>query len=86
MDGKKKTKSEIECRLNACHQELAAYDYSARKVTWELARKFRELFQDVDLPMFDKYEAIEQTADERRQEIRKLEAELKDAPEDEHRI
>ena len=75
MDGKKKTKSEIECRLNACHQELAAYDYSARKVTWELARKFRELFQDVDLPMFDKYEAIEQTADERRAEIRELEKE-----------
>ena len=77
MEEKKKTKSEIECRLNACHQELAAYDYSARKVIWELARKFRELFPDVDLPMFDKYEAIEQTADERRAEIRELEKERK---------
>ena len=77
MEEKKKTKSEIECRLNACHQELAAYDYSARKVIWELARTFRELFPDVDLPMFDKYEAIEQTADERRAEIRELEKERK---------
>ena len=33
---KQKTKSEIEARLNACHQELAAHDYTAPKILWEL--------------------------------------------------
>ena len=40
---KQKTKSEIEARLNACHQELSAHDYTARKILWELVGKVREL-------------------------------------------
>ncbi len=84
---KQKTKSEIEARLNACHQELAAYDYTARKILWELVGKVRELLPpEAELPMADKYAAIEATAEERRQEIRDLEAELPDAPDDEHGI
>jgi hypothetical protein len=47
----------------------------------------RELLPpEAELPMADKYAAIEAEAEARRQEIRDLEAELPDAPDDEQSI
>lgn len=71
----KKTKTEIDGRINACQQELQQYDYAARKVVFELAAKLKELYPDVDLPAYDKYKNIEAVAEERRVEIRELEKE-----------
>ncbi len=75
----KKTRSEIEGRINACNQELCTYDYAARKVAFETARTLKKLFPDEALPMFEKYKEIEANAEERRKEIRELEKELETA-------
>lgn len=81
----KKTKTEIDGRINACQQELQQYDYAARKVVFELAAKLKELHPDVDLPVYEKYKNIEATAEERRNEIRELEKE-RELAEDEQEV
>lgn len=72
----KKTKTEIDGRINACQQELQQYDYAARKVVFELAAKLKELNPDVELPIYEKYKNIEAMAEERRAEIRELEKQM----------
>ena len=72
----KKTKTEIDGRINACQQELQQYDYAARKVVFELAAKLKELNPDVELPIYEKYKNIEALAEERRAEIRELEKQM----------
>lgn len=79
MSDNKKTKADIEGRINACQQELRAYDYAARKVAFEAARVIKAFHPEIELPMLEKYAEIEAVADERRAEIRALEAELEDA-------
>lgn len=70
-----KTKTEIDGRINACQQELQQYDYAARKVVFELAAKLKELNPNIELPVYEKYKAVEANAEERRAEIRELEKE-----------
>lgn len=71
-------RNEIESRILACKFELQAFDYISRKIIFELVRKFIEIHPDIDLPEFYKYNDIETSAEERREEIRTLQKKLDD--------
>lgn len=75
-------RSKIEERISACRQELQAYDYTARKVTYEIAKFIQTLYPDQDFPMLRKYAEIEANAEQRREEIRNLEKQLENAEDD----
>jgi len=76
-------KSEIESRINACEQELKALDYARCKVAMECAAKLKEKFPDLSMPEYEKYEAREAIAQQRREEIDELREQLPDAEDDE---
>lgn len=61
--------SEIESRINACEQELKALDYARCKVAMECAVKLKEKFPDLSMPEYEKYQACEVIAQQRREEI-----------------
>lgn len=65
-------KSEIESRINACEQELAALDYARCKVAMEVGSKLKELHPDLSMPEYEKYQAREEVAKLRRAEIDEL--------------
>lgn len=69
-------RNEIIARINACNNELQQRDYTARKVAFEVAKKFKELHPEVNMPILDKYLAGELIADERRKEIDELQKQL----------
>jgi len=75
-------RNEIIARINACNNELQQRDYTARKVAFEVAKKFKELHPEVDMPILDKYLAGELIADERRKEIDALQKQLEELGED----
>jgi len=77
-------KSEIESRINACEQELKALDYARCKVAMECAAKLKEKFPDLSMPEYEKYEAREAIAQQRREEIDELREQLPDAEDDEN--
>ena len=69
MPNTKMKLSEIESRINACEQELKALDYARCKVAMECAAKLKEKFPDLSMPEYEKYQAREAIAQERRAEI-----------------
>ena len=75
-------RNEILARINACNNELQQRDYTARKVAFEVAKKFKELHPEVNMPILDKYLAGELIADERRKEIDALQKQLEELGED----
>lgn len=75
-------RNEIIARINACNNELQQRDYTARKVAFEVAKKFKELHPEVNMPILDKYLAGELIADERRKEIDALQKQLEELGED----
>ena len=71
-------RSEIESRILACKFELQEFDYISRKIVFEIGSALKEIYPDINLPLFDKYQDIEVNANLRREEIRDLEKKLKD--------
>lgn len=69
-------KSEIEARINACNNELQQKDYTGRKVAFEVAKAFKAMHPDADMPILDQYIEGELIADERRAEIADLQKKL----------
>lgn len=45
-------------------QLLSQNDYAARKIVFELAEKFKELYPEIDLPEYEKYKNMEEKAKE----------------------
>lgn len=76
-------KSEILAQIHAKEQELAAKDYARCKVAMEVAEKLKEINPSVQLPEYEKYKTMEQTAKQRRAEIDELREQLPDAEDDE---
>ena len=70
------TRDEIENEINQCRNILEQHDYIARKVAFEVAKKFKEAFPDVEMPVFDKYKEIEEKASLLRERIENLQKEL----------
>ena len=69
-------KSEIEARINACNNELQQRDYTGRKVAFEVAKAFKTVHPEIDMPVLDQYIEGELIADERRAEIAELQEKL----------
>ncbi len=69
-------RSEIQGRINACNNELQQCDYTGRKVAFEVAKAFKVLHPDVNMPVLDQYIEGEAEADARRAEIAELQAKL----------
>lgn len=53
-------------------------DYKARKLILEICRVVKKNFPDEDMPVFEKYEAVELEAEEFRAKINVLEDEIKE--------
>lgn len=70
------TRDEIQNEINVCRNVLQQLDYTARKVAFEVAKKFKELHPDVAMPEFDKYIEGEMNAEILRARIDELEEEL----------
>lgn len=67
------TRDEIQNEINVCRNVLQQRDYTARKVAFEVAKKFKELHADVSMPEFDKYIEGEMNAEILRARIDELE-------------
>lgn len=76
-------KSEITSRINACKQELAQNDFTARKILHELIETLLVLNPSMELPIYNKYKAMEAQAKARRAEINELEELYPTAEDDE---
>lgn len=70
------TRDEIQNEINICRNVLQQRDYTARKVAFEVAKKFKELHPDVIMPELDKYLQGEAEAETLRARIGELEAQL----------
>lgn len=70
------TKNEIMNEINICRNILQQHDYTARKVAFEVAKKFKEANPSVEMPVLDKYLANEEKAELLRNKIDELEAQL----------
>lgn len=75
-------KSEILSRITQCNYELAANDYARCKVAMEAIRLIKQVHPGVETPVYDHYAEMEAVAEQRRAEIRELEAQLPDAEDD----
>lgn len=75
------TRDEIQNEINICRNVLQQRDYTARKVAFEVAKKFKELHPDVIMPELDKYIHGEAEAETLRARIGELEAQLENTGE-----
>lgn len=73
MEYIKMTRDEIQNEINICRNVLQQHDYTARKVAFEVAKKFKELHPDVEMPVLEKYLATESKAEILRARIDELE-------------
>lgn len=76
------TRDEIQNEINVCRNVLQQHDYTARKVAFEVAKKFKELHPDVAMPELDKYLDGEAEAEILRARIDELEEQLAQAGND----
>lgn len=67
------TRDEIQNEINICRNVLQQHDYTARKVAFEVSKKFKELHPDVEMPVLEKYLATESKAEILRARIDELE-------------
>ena len=78
------TRDEIQGEINQCENILIQHDYAGRKVAFENARKIEELAQklgvEIEQPVYNKYKAMEEEADQLRLRIDEL---LEMTPDDE---
>lgn len=77
------TRDEIQNEINICRNVLQQHDYTARKVAFEVSKKFKELHPDVEMPMLEKYLATESKAEILRARIDELEELLQQTSENE---
>lgn len=70
------TRDEIQGEINQCENILIQHDYAGRKVAFENARKIEELAQklgvEIEQPVYNKYKAMEEEADQLRLRIDEL--------------
>lgn len=60
----KMTEDEKQAKMCEMYQLLAQNDYIARKVAFEVAEKLKELYPDLDMPLYEKYKETEEKAKE----------------------
>lgn len=60
----KMTEGEKQAKMCEMYQLLAQNDYIARKVAFEVAEKLKELYPDLDMPLYEKYKETEEKAKE----------------------
>ena len=70
------TKEEMESLKTAKENELRQSDYARLKMAAEAVRVIRRLFPEENMPVFEKYQAVEERADALRREIDELECDI----------
>lgn len=75
------TRDEVQNKINICENVLQQYDYAARKVAFEVAKKLKELHPDLDMPIYEQYKEVEAEANNIRAQINELREQLNNAAE-----
>ncbi|MBO4737949.1 MAG: hypothetical protein J5606_00130 [Bacteroidales bacterium] len=68
------TDEEKQAKISEMENLLVQMDYTGRKVAFEVAAKLKELNPNLSMPVYEKYKASEQKANEYRQIINDMQA------------